>query len=100
MVKRLVEWLKKPVAPPKWLAPEADPMDDVDWATFGRTVGGRITALDHDEADSRAKRIWKQAGKRTPLALPRWDWILIGVIIAVQIAGIAFLVYFFIQRMN
>ena len=100
MVRRLLDWLKEPVLPPKWLRRDSDPMDAVDWATFGRIVGGRIRVFDDPTPDSRAQRLWKEGGKRTPKALPRKDWILICVILAAEVGGFGFFIWFIHQHMH
>lgn len=85
---RLLRWLSEPVKPPRWIARDHDPFDDVDWATFGRTIGGRIRALDDDRPDPEIARRWKEAGKRKlPLPIaPRWHWI--GLCLIILLTGV------------
>jgi hypothetical protein len=81
--------------PPRWLRRDHDPFDDVDWATFGRTIGGRITALDDDHRDLRAERRWREGGPRPPpTPWPRWQWLsLAGVLLAEAACFVAFFIF-------
>jgi len=73
------------------MARDDDPLGRVDWATFGRTVGGRVRALDDEHPDPEIARRWSEAGKRTlPLVLlPRWRWIALCLILVI-VAGVIF----------
>jgi hypothetical protein len=67
------------------MARDHDPFDDVDWTTFGRTIGGRIRALDDDDPDPEIARRWKEAGKRKRKPEPRWRWITLVAILIVEV---------------
>lgn len=99
MRNRLGRWLKEPVLPPKWLRGGRDPAN-ADWTSFGRIVGGRIRALDDDGKDPPVKRAWRRGGewKPTPTPAPRWQWILAGMIVTVELAALALLFYYINQH--
>jgi hypothetical protein len=81
MIDRLVRWLREPVLPPRWIAHDRDPFDDIDWSTFGRTVGGRIRVLDNPPSDPGAAARWETAGRRKLGPAPRWRWIGLAAIL-------------------
>jgi hypothetical protein len=99
VIRRLILWLREPVLPPRWLRRWRDPAN-ADWTTFGRIIGGRIRALDDDGKDSPAKRAWRKGGEWKPelKPTPRWQWILAGTIVTVEVAALALLFYYINQH--
>ena len=84
--------------PPRWIARDHDPLDDVDWATFGRTVGGRIRALEDDQPDPEIARRWRNAGRRTLKPAPRWHWIGLCAILLAEVGLIVGVVVILAQH--